>query len=53
MSNGGNKEFVVLEVHNHNRMSSNDFLGEVRLTVEDLPYDREGMLRPPHIKTLA
>ena len=37
----------MLEIHDYDRIGSNDFLGEVRLSVADLPFDREGRIRPP------
>merc|ERR1711871_762714 len=41
---------IVLEMYDYDRVGLNDFLGEVRLKVVDLPYDRRGGIRPQNIQ---
>jgi hypothetical protein len=37
-------------VYDYDTVGTNDFLGEVRLNVNDLPLDKFGRMRPPGIK---
>ena len=40
------KSEVVLQVYDYDFASGDDFMGEIRLNVNELPYDKQGNLRP-------
>ncbi len=38
---------LLIQVYDHDKVGSDDFLGEVRININDLPLDRCHSLRPP------
>ena len=41
---------LCLQIYDHDQVGANDFLGEVRINVNDLPLDKAGRMRPPGVK---
>jgi hypothetical protein len=40
------KSEVLIEVYDYDVGSGNDFMGEIKLNINELPFDRQGNLRP-------